>query len=103
MNRMNRLISTLPCAVAILIWTSLPAQAEFRGALRNDIPVMVKVTAFPSNAGNTAVTVYYVGRALDVEGVFSVSPGTVFGQEFAKTGARVTRIIVEVDLPVGGS
>jgi FIMAH domain-containing protein len=54
MKRMNRLISTFVCAVAILIWTCAPVQAEFKGDLKRDYPVTVEFVANPGNAGTTA-------------------------------------------------
>ncbi|MFN2514285.1 MAG: hypothetical protein ABR568_23085, partial [Pyrinomonadaceae bacterium] len=82
--------------------TCPPAQAEFKGTFRSDTPVTVEVTSSANNAGGAAVAVYYLGRGLDVEAVFSVPAGTAFAQECSKPGSRVKRIIVEVDLPQGG-
>jgi hypothetical protein len=101
-RKMYRLISTFACAVAMLIWTCPPAQADFKGDLKSDTPVTVEFTSGAGNAGGTHVAVYYLGRGLDVEAVFSVPAGTSFAQECSKPGSRVKRIIVEVDLPVGG-
>lgn len=98
-----RSVSTLACTVAVLLWTGTPAQATYKGTLRSDTPFTVQILSSAGNAGDTAVTVYYLGRALDVEAVFSVPAGSEFSQECAKPGERIRRILVEVDPPVGGT
>ena len=95
---MRRLI----CALAVLMLVSSPAQASFKGTLRGDTPWSVEIIT-GENGGNTAVTVYYLGRTLDIEAIFSVPPGVSFEQDLLKPGGRVRRIIVEVDMPTGGA
>ena len=90
-------------AVAGIISICVPAQAAFKGTLRSDAPITVEVTSSVSNAGSSAAAVYYLGRTLDVEAVFSVPVGTQHAQELANPGRRVQRVIIEVDLPVGGT
>ena len=49
MKRMNRLISTFACAVAILVWTCAPAQGKSYGNLVRAQPLCCKwLTLLPT-------------------------------------------------------
>ena len=98
MSRKTTLLGTL--AVVLLAYS--PAQAGYAGTLRDDLPWTLKVWA-TNGAGvwPTAVTIYYVGRGLDVEAILTVprvGPEGAITYELAKP-ARVKRIIIEVDGP----
>ncbi len=101
MKRMKRLIATFACAVAVLIWTCAPAQAEFRGVLRSDQDWVINVDN-AATGGITGITVYFLGKKpQDFE--FTVPIGGRVQYPFEKVGKDVTRIIIEVDSPQGAT
>lgn len=105
---MKRLICTI-AALAVLTWTCLPAQAEYKGELRRDIEWVINVDNSASS-GNTAVTVHYlIGKSGEKEiSRDEIEIALVAGQArtqliFSKPGRGVRRIIIEVDPPQGAT
>jgi|SRR5215216_2415776 len=104
MKRLKRLTCTL-AAIATLIWTCPPAQAEYKGELGRDIEWVINFDNSAS-AGKTAVTVHYlVGRSGDKDisrdevEIEVVEAGARTQLIFSKPGKGVRRIIIEVDQP----
>ena len=96
--RINRLIFTFACTIALLISTCPTTQAEFKGQLRRDLDWSLNVDN-SSTTGATAITVYFLGsRGGDIE--FRTVPGGDRVQLFfPKPGRGVRRIIIDVDPP----
>lgn len=93
MKRMNRLISTFACALAVLSWTCAPVQAQTMGSL-------VRTQTFKLEVANTstalirgAVTVYWLkpGAVLDVELLGATIPAVD-----VEIPRRATRVIYAV-------
>ena len=103
MRKINRLISTFACAIAVLIWTCAPAQARFKGTLQRGAAWSVQISGANANTDDTAVTVFYLGDNVDAQVITTVKPGEIFSKTFAKIPRHVKRIIIEVDLPEDGS
>jgi len=99
MKSVNRLTCLLT-ALAVLLCTYVPAQAEYLGTLSHDQDWTLTVT----NTSNDtcAVRVYYVGRALDVIETRTVPTQTSSTQTLPAPGRRVKSIVIEVDAPAGG-
>jgi hypothetical protein len=91
---MKRLTCIL-AALALLMLTYIPAQAEFKGTLQRDQTWVLEVAS--SCSETTAVTVLSLGRNLKVELIESVQPAATVQWEFPQTGRDVGRIIIEVD------
>jgi phage terminase large subunit-like protein len=101
---MKRMICTL-AALAMLIWTCPPAQAEFKGRLQRDLDWTLDVDN-SSTTGETAVTVRYLSNRRNENEISSeeIEIGLVPGSErvqlfFSKPARNVRRIIIEVDPP----
>ena len=94
MKRTKRLTCLL-AALTMLMWTYIPAQAEYFGTLPNDQDWTMQVT----NSANApcAVRVYYVGRALDVIDVLTVPSTITILNTLPSPGKRVKSIVIEVD------
>src|SRR5437588_6559190 len=61
MKKMKRMISTFVCALAVLIWTCAPVQAEFLGTLRSDQDWVINVDNSSSNAVSS-ISVNFLGK-----------------------------------------
>jgi hypothetical protein len=103
---MKRPICTL-AALAMLIWTCPPAQAEFKGELRRNIHWQVNVDN-SANPGPTAVQVHYlIGRSGEKEisrdeiEIALVAANARTELIFSTPGRGVRRIIIEVDQAIG--
>src|SRR5262245_48761157 len=80
-----------------------PARAEYLGVLPSDRSWVLGITHNPNEFDiPAAVTVYAVGRNVEVIGVITAPSGQTTSQVFPKPG-RANRIMIEVDLPPGGS
>jgi hypothetical protein len=102
---MKRMICTL-AALATLIWMCPPAQAEYKGQLRNLAWELAVDNS--STTGGTAVTVHYLSNRRDEDEIsreeieIRLVPGSARVRLFfAKPGRAVRRIIIEVDPPTG--
>ena len=92
-------IAVLAVAIALI----QPARAEFLGVLPSDRSWVLGVTHNPNEFDlPAAVTVYAVDRTVEVIGVITAPSGQTTSQVFPKPG-RAKRIMIEVDLPPGGS
>lgn len=91
MKRLTCLLATL----AMVICSYVPARAMPLGTLPKDQDWSVEVTS--QTPGDTTLTVFYVGHNLDVIEVMTVPGEAIAEQSFPKPGARVKRIIIEVD------
>jgi hypothetical protein len=102
MKRIKRIISTFACALAVLIWTCIPAQAGFYGTLQRDQPYQIEIDNTSNASGDTAaVTVFYLSerRVVDFE-IITIPGGELVGLEFSiAKGTR--RIIIELDASPG--
>jgi len=101
---MKRMTCTL-AALAMLIWTCPPAQAEFKGRLQRDLDWALTVDN-SSTTGETAVTVRYLSNRRNENEISSeeIEIRLVPGSErvqllFSKPARNVRRIIIEVDPP----
>ena len=101
MKRMKRMISTFACAVAVLIWTCAPAQAEFFGTLRSDQDWVINVDNSSSYAASS-ISVNFLSKKPQNFG-FTLPAGGRAQYPFAKVGRDVTRIIIYMDPPKGGT
>ncbi|MCM3900104.1 MAG: hypothetical protein ND866_00200 [Pyrinomonadaceae bacterium] len=115
MKRINRLISTFACTLALLISTCPPAQADHQGELRRDLAWNLNVDNSSASA-KTSVTVHYlISRNDEIEisreeiEIFTIpsgSPDPNAGRvqlRFPKPGRGVRRIIIDVDPPINTS
>ena len=96
-------------ALAVLMWTCPPVQADYRGELRRDIDWQFNVDN-SAVAGKTAVTVHYlIGRSGEKEitrddiEIGLVAAGARTQLIFSKPGRGVRRIIIEVHPPMNGT
>jgi hypothetical protein len=97
---MKRITCTL-AALAMLIWTCTPAQAEFKGTLQGNQPWTLDVDN-SNNALAAGLTIFYLG-AKNVDFDIHTVPGTellTFTDLKIPRGTR--RIIIEVDPPGQG-
>ena len=99
MKKMKRMISTFAYAVAVLIWTCAPVQAEFFGTLRSDQDWMINVDNSSSN-GVSSISVNFLGKKPQ-NFEFTLPPGGRAQYPFAKVGKDVTRIVIYMDPPKG--
>jgi hypothetical protein len=78
--------------VTVLLLTVIgDAHADPLGTLREDLPWKIEAI----HVGRQAVTIYYLGKGLDVEAILTLDEGqSFFSQEFPRP-ARVKRVIVE--------
>jgi len=84
--------------LATLLLTSGSASAEFaKTILEANGPATIEVVGGATNAGNTAVTVFYLAKRFDFT-TGSAAPGTAFTLSDQKVTSG-SRIIVEIDLP----
>src|SRR5262245_26463857 len=90
-----------PWIAALMVMIALlqPARADFVGSLPSDLPWMMMITN--DSPERTAVTVYYVGRTLEVIDVITVPANQTTSPIFPKPG-KSERIIIELDPPSGG-
>ena len=95
MKRMNRLIATFVCALAMVMLTCIPAQAEFYGTLQQNQPWSLEVDN-SSNASSAAVTIFYVGKTLDAD-KYTVPKLELVTLNVTKMPRGTTRVIIEVD------
>jgi hypothetical protein len=105
---MKRFICSL-AALAMLIWSCPPAQAEFKGQLLRNLDWELTVDN-SSTTGGTAVTVDYLGTRGDENEISRerIEIRLVPGSErvrlfFSQPGRGVKRIIIEVDAPEGAT
>lgn len=105
---MKKIIRPL-AALAMLIWTCPPAQAEFKGQLLRNLDWELTVDN-SSTTGATALTVEYLSTRGDENEISRerIEIRLVPGSErvrllFSKPGRGVRRIIIEVDAPTGAS
>lgn len=97
MKKLNSAIATL----ALVMYTFVPARAQYLGTLPKDQEWAIEVTSSASD--DITLTVYYLGHNVDlIDAEMTVHSGTVVQRTFPKPGARVKRIVVEVDTPPGG-
>src|SRR5256886_17455524 len=95
MKKVKRMISTFACAVAVLIWTCAPVQAEFFGTLRSDQDWVINVDNSSSNAVSS-ISVNCLGKKPQ-NFEFTLPPGGRAQYPFAKVGKDVTRIVIYMD------
>ena len=93
---MKRLTCTL-ATLALVMATSIPARAEFKGTFQRDVPWMLEITS--ASFDNITATVCYLGRNLEVIELVTVQPGTTVQVNIPKPGRGVRRVVVDVDLP----
>lgn len=92
---MKRLTCTL-ATLAMVMWTYVPAKAEFNGTLPNDQEITI--TVINTLATTTAVTIYFVDkRGLDVIGNMTVKGTNPTSETFPKPGRGVRRVIIQID------
>jgi hypothetical protein len=96
---MKRLTCTL-AALALVMVTSIPAPAEFKGTLQRDQSWFLEINS--QSVDTTIATVYYLGRDLEVIEIVKVPAATTVQQTIPKPAKGVRYAIVEVDLPVNG-
>ena len=97
MRKLNCAIATL----ALVMYTFVPARAQYLGTLPKDQDWAIEVTSSAND--DITLTIYYLGHNVDlIDAEMTVHSGTVVQRTFPKPGARVKRIIVEVDPPPGG-
>jgi len=94
MKRMTRLTYIL-AALAMVMMTTIPAQAEFKGTLQRDQDWLLEINN--ESPDSTTATVYYLGKNLEVIEILTVSAAETIQQTIPKPGRGVRRAIVEVD------
>jgi hypothetical protein len=92
---MKKLVSTLACALALLIWAHTPVLAIFVGTLRSDIPWKMLVYSPDFGAAVTVTSIDSRGR--QVTEVFTVQPGSFIQTEPMSIPRGTRRIIIELD------
>lgn len=103
----KRHVCTLAAALFAMIWAaeSASAQRTFAGILRqSDQPISVELVTSATNGGLTAVTVSYLKKRevqFDFASVAAGASGFAVEEERIPRGTK--RMIVEVDLPTGGT
>jgi hypothetical protein len=93
---MKRLVSTLACALVLLIWACTPVLAIFVGTLRSDVPWKMLVFAPELGAAVTVISIDSRGR--QVTDVITVQPGSFIETELMTIPRGTRRIIIELDL-----
>jgi len=96
---MKRLTCTL-AALAMVMSAYIPAQAEFKGTLQRDQDWFIEINSQSFDA--IAVTVYYLGRNLEVVEIMTVPAVVTIQRNIPKPGRGVKRVVVEVDPPLNG-
>jgi hypothetical protein len=93
---MKRMICTL-AAFAMLVLVNSPAQAEYTGTLQGDQLWLLEIDS--GSVSTIAVTIFYLGKSLDVGPIVSVPTGTTVQLADLKIPKGTRRIIIEVDPP----
>lgn len=107
-KREERLMKTLIpaiAALALLLTSCDPAQATYMGTAYSDQPLSLMIQN--ASGDRLAVTVYYLGSRQTVVALESVPAATAMAPgagsfSFPNPGKGVRRIVVEIDVPVGG-
>src|SRR5258708_7943779 len=91
------------CALAVLLWSSAPLRANYKGTLRADEDMTTNVDAAAATAP-VALTVYYLGkgRIEDIE-LTTVPPGTLKQYVFSRPGRGIKRVIFDVEPAKGNT
>jgi len=96
----RRLACTI-AALAMLIWTCTPAQAEFLGTLQRNQTWLLSVDN-SNNAEAAAVTIFYLGKTLSFN-VVSIAAVTLLNLPDLQIPRFTDRIIIELDPAFGMS
>ena len=80
----------------------MPEQ-EITGSFRLGKPLTVEVVGSPGTGNPTSVTLYYLGKDQEVSAIFPVPVGSGVGEVISEPDGGAKRVILEVDLPTGGS
>ena len=92
---MKRITCTL-AALAMLIWTCTPAQAEFLGTLQGNQPWTLEVDN-ASNGSAAAMTIFYLGgKNVDFD-IHTLAAGEAVTFTDLKIPRGTRRIIIELD------
>src|SRR5205814_9061330 len=82
-------------ALVMVMMTTIPAQAEFKGTLQRDQDWLLEINN--GSLDTTTATVYYLGKNLEVVEILTVSAAETIQQTIPKPGRGVRRASVDVD------